>query len=334
MKSVTRRFVLAAAVLGLAVGSAGRAEAGQVLYASFDNGTIERFDLATGQDLGPFASGLNSPQGLAFDASGNLYVANAGNNTIAKITEAGMVSTFASGIDSPRGLAFDASGNLYVSSNNGNFNGGSPDTISRITPGGLVSTFVSHQDPGVGVNLANPVGLAFDASGNLYVAASSFDRISRITPGGTVSIIAAGSGSGPDPIGFPTGLAFDKSGNLYSSNGPQAPYITKTTPGGTSSIFASGQGLGNSPFADLGLAFDASGKLYVARFTNSLTIDEITPDGTVSPFASGLSSSPRFLAIRDESPAAVPEPATLVQAVSGVALLGLVAWGRRLRAPA
>src|SRR5512135_3305423 len=117
MKSVTRRFVLAAAVLGLAVGSAGRAEAGQVLYASFDNGTIERFDLATGQDLGPFASGLSSPQGLAFDASGNLFAANSGNNTIAKITSGGTVSPFASGLSSPQGLAFDASGNLYVANN-------------------------------------------------------------------------------------------------------------------------------------------------------------------------------------------------------------------------
>jgi hypothetical protein len=224
MVRVTRWFVLAAAVLGLAVGSVRQAEAGQVLYASLDNGTIERFDPATGKDLGPFASGLNLPSGLAFDASGNLYAANSGNNTISEITPGGQVSTFASGLNDPRGLAFNASGNLFVA-NNGN------DTISKITPGGQVSTFASD------VDFARPVGLAFDASGNLFAAS----------------------------------------------------------------------------------------------FRNYLTIDEITPDGTVSTFASGLSSSPRFLAIRDESPATVPEPATLVQAVSGVALLGLVAWVRRLR---
>ena len=322
MKSVTRWLVLAAAVLGLAVGSARRAEAGQVLYASFDNGTIERFDLATGQDLGPFASGLNSPQGLAFDASGNLYTANAGNNTIARITPNGVVSTFASGLNSPQGLAFDASGNLYAA----NFKDYDA-TISKITPGGTVSTFAN-----VSLNSGyfGPNGLAFDKSGNLYAAVSPFDNISKITPGGTVSIFAHGDGFGPDPILYPTGLAFDKSGNLYAANTVYNPWITKITPGGTGSIFASAQN-GLYPGADIGLAFDASGNLYAASFTKNLTIDEITPGGTVSTFASGLSANPRFLAIRDES-AAVPEPAALVQAVSGVALLGLVTWVRRLQA--
>ena len=61
------------------------------------------------------SSGLDDPYGLAFDAAGNLYVANYGNNTISKVTPAGAVSTFvSSGLDDPDGLAFDAAGNLYV----------------------------------------------------------------------------------------------------------------------------------------------------------------------------------------------------------------------------
>ena len=52
--------------------------------------------------------------GLAFDAAGNLFVANYGANTVSKVTPAGMVSTFASGFNDPTGLAFDAAGNLYV----------------------------------------------------------------------------------------------------------------------------------------------------------------------------------------------------------------------------
>ena len=66
------------------------------------------------------SSGLDDPDGLAFDAAGNLYVANDGNNTISKVTPAGAVSTFvSSGLDDPDGLAFDAAGNLYVA-NDGN----------------------------------------------------------------------------------------------------------------------------------------------------------------------------------------------------------------------
>ena len=55
-----------------------------------------------------FASGFDDPDGLAFDAAGNLYVANAGNDTVSKVTPAGTVSTFASGFNDPDGLAFDA----------------------------------------------------------------------------------------------------------------------------------------------------------------------------------------------------------------------------------
>ena len=49
-----------------------------------------------------FATGFNIPVGLAFDAAGNLYVANTGDNTVSKVTPAGVVSTFASGFTVPR----------------------------------------------------------------------------------------------------------------------------------------------------------------------------------------------------------------------------------------
>ena len=95
------------------------------------------------------AAGLTSPFGLAFDASGNLYVSNM-DNSIRKITHLGVVFIFVSaGLNAPEGLAFDASGNLYVANNNDN-------SISKVTPAGVVSTFVS-------TGLYKPAGLAFDA---------------------------------------------------------------------------------------------------------------------------------------------------------------------------
>jgi len=67
-----------------------------------------------------FASGLNGPEDLAFDASGNLYVSNYYNNSIEKFSSTGTdLGAFASGLHGPAGLAFDASGNLYVSNVNG-----------------------------------------------------------------------------------------------------------------------------------------------------------------------------------------------------------------------
>ena len=71
-------------------------------------------------DVSTFASGFNGPDGLAFDAAGNLYVANQCNGTVSEVTPAGVVSTFASGFNQPCGLAFDAAGNLYVANGGGN----------------------------------------------------------------------------------------------------------------------------------------------------------------------------------------------------------------------
>ncbi len=162
-----------------------------------------------------FASGFSDPQGLAFDAAGNLYVANDGNNTVSKVTPAGVVSTFASGFNGPDGLAFDAAGNLYVANENGN-------TVSKVTPAGVVSTFAS------GFNL--PSSLAFDAVGNLYV--TNIGTVSKVTPAGVVSTFASG-------LSGPTGLAFDPAGNLYVSNG-NSNTVSKVTPAGVVSTFASG----------------------------------------------------------------------------------------------
>ena len=74
-----------------------------------------------------FASGINNPSGLAFDAAGNLYVSNFSANTVSKVTPAGAVSTFASGFNQPYGLAVDAAGNLYVA------NQSTGNTVSKIS---------------------------------------------------------------------------------------------------------------------------------------------------------------------------------------------------------
>ncbi len=177
-----------------------------------------------------FASGFNTPVGLAFDSSGNLYVANLDNNTVSKVTPAGAVSTFATGFDVPDSLAFDAAGNLYVANLDNN-------TVSKVTPAGAVSTFATGFD--------EPDGLAFDSSGNLYVANgdSHNDTVSKVTPAGAVSTFASG-------FDEPDGLAFDSSGNLYVANGGNGT-VSEVTPAGVSSTFATGF---DEP---QGLAFDS-----------------------------------------------------------------------------
>src|SRR5204862_393624 len=75
------------------------------------------------------SSGLSFPVSLAYDASGNLFIANASDNTVSEVAAgSSTATTFLSGLDQPRGLAFDASGNLFIA-NFGNF------TVSKVAAG-------------------------------------------------------------------------------------------------------------------------------------------------------------------------------------------------------
>ncbi len=210
--------------------------------------------------LSSFATGLNSPFGVAFDAAGNLYVANFQGGTVSKVPAAGgEATTYATGLNDPSALAFDSAGNLYVA------NAGD-GTVSIVTSSGQVSNFAS--------GFHDPRGLAFDAAGNLYVANSDSGTVSEVPKGGgTPSNFASGL-DGPD------GLAFDAAGNLYVADNI-GNTVSKVTPSGQVSNFASGF---DGPIA---LAFDSAGNLYVANYDDN-TVDEAIPGGVGSTFASGF----------------------------------------------
>ncbi len=116
MKAPGTAFRLGLTVLVGFFSALGSAHAAIFYVSNYIGGTIDAYSL-TGANLGVFAStGLNEPQGLAFDANGNLYAANWGSNTIERFSPTGQdLGVFAStGMDYPCGIAFDNSGNLYV----------------------------------------------------------------------------------------------------------------------------------------------------------------------------------------------------------------------------
>lgn len=181
------------------------------------------------------AARFNSPTGIAVDASGNVYVAEAGDWTIRKITPAGVVSTFAGaafqlgsadGVGTaarffiPYGLAIDSSGNLYVA-DRGNH------TIRKITADGTVSTLAGTAQQsgfvdgtGSAARFNNPWGVTVDTAGNVFVADYGNNAVRKITPAGVVTTVAGASGSSGFLDGSTTVARFNQPGSVsVNSNG-------------------------------------------------------------------------------------------------------------------
>ena len=240
-----------------------------------------------------------NPRGVAVDGSGNVYVADANNNTIRKVTPAGVVSTLAGSpglsgtsdgsggtalFNGPRFLALDGSGNIYVSDYGNN-------TVRKVTPAGVVSTLAgspglsgSADGGGSDARFLGPGGVAVDRSGNVYVADSGNSTIRMITAAGLVTTLAGSPGlSGTnDGIGGealfsgPEGLALDANANLYVTDNYNSvirmvtPAGLVTTIGGTPGSPGDADGFAASArFCNpRAIASDGSGILYVADTSN------------------------------------------------------------------
>jgi tripartite motif-containing protein 71 len=189
-------------------------------------------------------------------------------------------------LTSPEKLAFDSQGNLYVTEYGGpSWDGslGGNDRIQKFSPNGapLARFGTIGSDAG---QFNGPVGIAIDQHGDIYVADVANHRIQKLSPSGKALIQwhTVGSGIGEyTATGFD--LALDASGNVYVSephpNGPGSERIEKFSADGTSLLHwgTSGSGTGqfNKPFC---LGLDRNGNVFVVDSGNN-RIQEFSPTG-------------------------------------------------------
>jgi kumamolisin len=277
-------------------------------FISFLAGQVGITGLGNGTGAG---AQFNYPSGVAVDGSGNIYVADFGNNQIRKVTPAGKVSTpygsltGASGagdgsgngatFDGPNSVAIDGSNNLYVADTTNN--------LIRKISGGVVST--------LSISVLNtPEGVAVDSAGNVFVADTGNDVIHEITAAGVDSIIAGqvgtpgfadGNATTQALFSSPSAVAVDGSGNVYVADFGNAA-IRKISAGTVTTVAGQGtesgwlDGLGTSALfnAPIGLALDAAGNLYIADSqvppigsiaSGNCLLRKLSPAGVVSTLA-------------------------------------------------
>ncbi len=240
---------------------------------------------------------LHAPAGLAYDANGNLFIADQQNHRVRMVSPAGVMTTVvgtgvasdtgnggpatSAGTYSPTSLVIGSSGDLYI--------GGPSRTVRKVT-NGVITAFAS---------LVNADSLAVDSVNNVYAAGSGFVR--KITPSGVVSVIAGsgtisfsgdGGPAGTAAVGnYIGGLGLDTAGNLYLSDSINTrirriagTVITTVAGTGAYSFNGDGPALTSNLSEPAGLAVDLLGNVFVADL-EAYRVRRFTPGGNISTIA-------------------------------------------------
>jgi len=208
---------------------------------------------------------------LAVDGNGDIFVAdfgillnNANGTRVWKVTPDGQFSVFAQGFSGASGNTFDAQGNLFQSNI-------AASRVDMVTPDGTRSIFAS------GGLISNPVGLAHDSAGDLYVANCGNNTISKHTPQGS-SVFSSSFA-----LSCPNGLTIDEDDNLYVANFGNGNIVKLPQDGGFS-ILAQTPSSNSKPAGGNGHIIYGNGRLYVVSNATH-QVFEVLLDGTLTLIA-------------------------------------------------
>jgi uncharacterized protein (TIGR03437 family) len=280
-------------------------------------------------DRGPAtAAQLNTPDGLALDPAGNLYIADRNNHSIRVVSPDGNIRTAVGNgspgffgdagpatnalLDSPEGIALDSSGNLYIADT-------ANDRIRMVSASGVITTVAGTGNgnvfgdggPAVAAGLILPTAVAVDRSGNLYIADLGNSRIRVVSAGKIATAVGSSTGApladGENAVSVvlngPTGVAVDAGGNIYFTEGSigsgsglahgdyrvwkVSPQSDLTVLAGTGMASYSGDGASATSgqlFGPTGIATDTAGNIYIAD-TGNHRVRRIGRDGVIQTIA-------------------------------------------------
>jgi FG-GAP-like repeat/NHL repeat len=260
------------------------------------------------------AARFNFPRGIAVDSAGTAYVADTSNQTIRKVTSAGVVTTLAGlagnlgstdGTGSaarfrfPGGVTVDAAGTVYVADTNNH-------TIRQVTSAGVVTTLAglastagSVDGTGSAARFTGPNGITVDGAGTLYVADTNNSAIRQIAAGAVVTTFAGTAGAIGATDGTAGAARFFSPNGITTSGGvlfvadTANDIVRKITSGAVVTTLAGfngslgatdATGRGARFFVPAGVAVAPNNDTYVAD-TGNATIRKITPWGVVTTYA-------------------------------------------------